>query len=144
VNPSPDDLRRHYDRLSDQALLDIKSEDLTDVARDILQQELETRGLAKPAPKADADVLERVAPQAGEALAVVAEFDNLSEARMAMDALQSASIPAAISEDGMGGYRLSAPASLEEQALALLLTPLSEEELAAQAEAAGNPDDEEE
>ena len=53
MNPSLDDLRRHYDRLSDQALLAIKAEDLTEVAREVVEQELQNRGLAKPAAKAD-------------------------------------------------------------------------------------------
>jgi len=41
----PEDLRRHYESLSDEGLLDINRDDLVDVARGIYDQEIARRGL---------------------------------------------------------------------------------------------------
>jgi len=69
----------------------------------------------------------------------------VDEARMARELLKSAEIPCylrndnpmAVSWTGVGGFRLSVPPEWLEQAREVLETEISEEELAAQAEAAG-------
>ncbi len=44
----PEDLRRHYESLSDEGLLDLNRDDLVDVARGIYDQEIARRGLNGP------------------------------------------------------------------------------------------------
>lgn len=137
-----DDFRRHYESLSDQALLDLKRDDLIETARDLYDQELAARGLTRPVtPDSTADPATAPALDPGTQLVTAAEFDQLGEARLALALLQAAEIPSTITEDHAGGFRLVVPADHEEQAIEILATPLSDEELAAQAEAAGIEED---
>ena len=148
---NPDDLRRHYDRLSDEALLEIPREDLVDLARDILDAELGQRGLARGTPAAQAEAPSETAH--GEMTGVL-EFSEPGETAMARALLESAGIPCQDAKDlrnrgqrimTQGPYFLAVPQDLLEQAREVLAAePISDEELAAQAEAAGLPADEEE
>jgi hypothetical protein len=141
VDVTAEDFRRHYKNLSDEALLEIDPTELVEVARNCHAAEVERRGLdersevvaeASPLPAAE---------DAAEELVCIVEYDYTDEADLARGLLEAAEIPATI-ESKPGVARLMVPGGLAEQALAMLETPLSDEELAAQAEAAGYEDEE--
>ena len=52
---NPEDLRLHYESLSDDGLLDIDPSDLTSLARGIYEQEIVRRGLHRPPPQDQGD-----------------------------------------------------------------------------------------
>lgn len=138
-----EDFRRHFDLLSDAALLDTKREELTEVAQQCLDEELEKRGLHA----AGEEVQEEVEPAADEPspeqeeLVVVATFDDAEEADGAKALLDEAKIPARLVQDAadMEGTQMELLVAANDlfQALDVLGLHLSDEELAAQAEAAG-------
>ena len=138
---SADELRRYYAGLSDTALLELNPDELTPVARACYDEEFSKRGLADeagdeessdaPGPGSDDQ------PHGDEEMVCVAEYDYVDEADLAKGLLEGAEIPAVIDRDA-SMVRLMVPPDLAEQALSLLTTPLSDEELAAQAEAAGD------
>ncbi len=147
MDVSQADFRQHYELLSDEALLEINAEDLVDVARQCLEEEIANRGLHVAA----ADVAEEVAaePVAGEeepGEVMIATFTNGDELNLARGLLQIAEIPSRVDNPlaVMGGMelRLFVPAAFEEHALEVLAAEISEEELAAQAEAAGEQEEE--
>jgi len=139
---SADDFRRHFELLSDETLLATNREDLVAGARPVYDEEVARRGLNSPvvdeAPEA---VPEAVAPEEHEELVVIATYNIPDEANLARGLLQSAEIPYLMQNDyvALGGIelRLLVPAQYEEQALEILQSEISDEELAAQAEAAG-------
>ena len=142
----PEKLRQHYDRLSDDALLEIPRGDLVDLAREIYDSELARRGL-KRVPAAPPAPPEEQFEETGE-LALLTEFDDANETLMARSLLESAGIPCwskgepaakRASIAGLGPHYLLVRRESVDEALELLATPLSDEELAAQAEAAGPP-----
>ena len=139
---SPEDFRRHYQSLSDEALLEIKPDELVAVARSCHEDEVSRRGLVEPPPE---PVPAPEAPDAHtpEERTCIVEYDNPEEADAARGLLESAEILASV-EHEPGVSRLMVPADMANQALQLLIAPLSDEELAAQAEAAGEFEDEEE
>ena len=138
-----EDFRRHFDLLSDEALLDTKREDLTAVAQQCLDEELAKRGLHA----AGEEVLKEAEPAADEPspdqeeLVVVATYDDTEEADGAKALLDEAKIPSRLVKDAtdMEGTQLEllVPATALFKALDALGLHLSDEELAAQAEAAG-------
>ncbi len=143
------DFRQHYELLSDEALLEINAEDLVDVARQCLEEEIANRGLNVAA----ADVPEEVAAESlageeepGEVL--IATFTNGDELNLARGLLQIAEIPSRVDNPlaVMGGMelRLFVPVAFEEHAQEVLAAEISDEELAAQAEAAGEQEEESE
>ena len=108
------------------------------MARTCHAEEVARRGLAEGPPQ-DEDSAESLpaavaAPQ--EELICIVEYDYADEADLAHGLLNAAEIPAVL-ESEPGVVRLMVPATLAEQALRMLAAPLSDEELAAQAEAAG-------
>jgi hypothetical protein len=143
VKVDADDFRRVYESLNDEALLAVKRDELVVVAQQCYDVEVAKRGLAArddaavPAPGS--------AEPAVEELVEVATFADPDDARLARDLLQSAEIPSYLATDAKlpgnmsvpGGFRLSVSPSLLEQAREVLDTRVSDEELAAQAEAAG-------
>lgn len=141
MQTSLDDFRRHFELLSDNALLAINRKELVDMARQCYDVEIARRGLNHP----DADTgeseptVERVSDD--ERLVELAQFTLQDEANLARGLLASAGIPYSMSNEysPLGGIdvRLMVPASYEEQALEVLQSEISDEELAAQAEAAG-------
>lgn len=142
-----EDLRRHYDSLSDSALLEIQKSDLTDVARACYEEECARRGLTggASAAKGSPASAEDVAPAPGvRPLVTIAEGLSFEEARYARELLSAAGIPSDIGNANPGGsfsysvgdLFVQVPEDLAEQAREALETELSEEELAAQAEAA--------
>ena len=139
-----DDFRRVYDSLNDEALLAVKRDELVEVAQQCYDAEVARRGLmardntaAVPAPGS--------AESASPELVEVATFTDADDARLARDLLQSAEIPSYLATDAKlpgnmsapSGFRLSVSPSLLEQAREVLDSQVSDEELAAQAEAAG-------
>jgi len=147
VNVTAEDFRRHYELLSDEALLEVDTGELVELARTCHAEEVARRGLAGHAPEVQgtADAAESGAGP-GEAaedekLVCIVEYDYLDEADLARGLLEAAEIPASL-ESEPGVVRLMVPARFAEQALGMLASPLSDEELAAQAEAAGFEEDE--
>ena len=141
------DFRQHYELLSDEALLEINPEELVDVARQCLEEEIAQRGLNVAADDTPEEIAAEAVPaeeDPGEVL--IATFTSGDELSLARGLLQSAEIPSRVENPlaVMGGMelRLIVPAAFEEHALEVLGAEISDEELAAQAEAAGEDDTE--
>ena len=137
-----DDFRRRYAELSDEALLVLERDDLVDLARDCYDAELAHRGLRRTSSSPPATEVQDL----GE-LVEAARFSSSSEADLARALLESAAIPCYLEHEFAGktlrvsdGFRLLVPVSLLESAREVLETPVSDEELAAQAEAAPAPE----
>jgi len=132
-----DDFRRRYAELSDDALLDLDRDDLVDLARDCYDAELSRRGLRRTSSSPPA----MEAGDHGE-LVEAAIFSSSSEADLARALLESAAIPCYLENEFAGktlrasdGFRLFVPAALLDNAREILNSPVSDEELIAQAEA---------
>ena len=132
-----DDFRRRYAELSDEALLELDRDELVDLARDCYDAELARRGLRRSSsPPPAAEVQDH-----GE-LVEVAIFSSSSEADLARALLESAAIPCYSENEFAGktlrvsdGFRLFVAANLLDNAREILNSPVSDEELIAQAEA---------
>ena len=130
------ELRRHYAELSDDGLLSINRNDLTELAQQYYDAEVRGRGLHNE-PASDV-----VRDADHEALVVVDTFVSAEEAALGRALLRSADIPAYLENEltsmwtGIGGLRLMVPTSVLEAAKEILETRISDDELAAQAEAA--------
>ncbi len=136
MNVTAEELRSHYATLPDGALLEIDASELVPTARECLADEIARRGLRTTEPEsAAADVLP-AEPDETDELVCVAEYDHHEEAEVARELLESEQIPASIENDA-GAVRLMVPVSSAERAFPLLVAPLSDEELEAQAAAAG-------
>ncbi len=147
MDVSQADFRQHYELLSDEALLEINAEDLVDVARQCLEEEIANRGLNVAAAESPEEVAaEPVAGEEEPGEVMIATFTNGDELNLARGLLQIAEIPSRVDNPlaVMGGMelRLFVPAAFEEHALEVLAAEISEEELAAQAEAAGEQEEE--
>jgi hypothetical protein len=157
VDVTAQDFRRHFEALSDEALLAVDPSELVKSARACYDEEIGRRGLTSSTSPTESETSSAAADDTSpktpeEELVCVADFDYMDEAEIAQGLLQSASIPATLlSEQGLSmmsisgaanGVRLMVPSAMADQALAILVTPLSDEELAAQAEAAGEAADE--
>jgi hypothetical protein len=145
VDVGPEDFRRHFGMLSDDALLATRREDLVSSAQECYDEELSRRGLSSEAPVATAeDAGSEPAASSGDEPVSIATFTVAEQANLARGLLQSASIPSHLANEyaGLGGFqlRLMVPAAFMEQALEILGTEISDEELAAQAEAAATPE----
>src|SRR5579862_8493465 len=135
MNVDADALRRHYDALSDEALLDLKPGDLTEVARQCYEAELFHRGLKRAAPKAleDSEPEERqpVSPHLPLKSTAVsaAEFEYPEDARHARDVLEQAGIPCSLGESARNRGRriaLLVPSSFLESAQQRLRAEIDE------------------
>ena len=139
----PADLRRHYASLTDEALLEVERDELVDAAQHIYDDELAERGivLEAPADSAPADA----APQEDWVLA--ASYLTAEEANLAHSMLEGADIPSRLAANntsawtGTGEIRLLVPEKMLIEAETILGAPISDEELAAQAEAEAPPED---
>jgi len=135
-----EDFRRLYASLSDAGLRALKREELVDVARECYDAEVALRGLeaeAGGAVEGDEGVGE-----VGD-LVEVAAFPSGQEANLARTLLDSAAIPCFLESErvALDGARLMVPAAFLAQAREVLQAEISDEELAAQAEAASNEDE---
>jgi hypothetical protein len=132
----PEEFRRRYAELSDEALLSINRQDLTELARTYFDAEIAQRGLDSVSASADPQ------PSPNVDLVPVATFLSVNEAQLGRDLLRAADIPAHLENEltstwtGAGGLRLLVPASSLEQSEQILGAQISDEELIAQAEAA--------
>jgi hypothetical protein len=134
----PEEIRRGYAEMSDEGILALDRDDLTDLAQRYYDQEMTRRGLhpeeKKPAPAPE--------PNSGEELVTIDTYLSIEEADMARTLLQSADIPTFLDSElsmgmsGAGGLRLKVPTSFVKQAEEILETQVSDEDLEAQAEAA--------
>ena len=132
------DLRLHYDSLSDDALLAIDPDELIDAARACLNEEVRKRGLARETTQAGDAAVEEEQSE----LAPVAFYQNWDEATMARSLLRAAGIPAQIADlRPAHDIEVRVPKDLLEDASAVLNSEISEDDLIAQAEAAGQTDD---
>jgi hypothetical protein len=147
LNVDAEDFRRHYSVLSDAALLDLDPDELVEVARQCYEVELAQRGLRRP-KKATAE-----SPPEAE-LVPVGEYTLFQEAELARMILESADIPCrldntydpygqkVLADPAFGRIWLLVPANLVEEARECLASsvpaPISDEELARQAEAAAD------
>jgi hypothetical protein len=145
---SLDDFRRHFELLSDETLLATDREELTEGGRQCYDEEVARRGLnSAPSDEMAMEIAEE-AHQANPAdeLVPIATYLIPDEANLARGLLQSAEIPFHMENElaPLGGFqlRLLVPRAFEEEALAVLESEISEEELAAQAEAAGEMEEE--
>jgi hypothetical protein len=135
----PEDFKRHYALLSDDALLEIDRDELVDAARVWYDAELAERKLAPADGEED---------PAQDHQQLVATFLSLEEANFARGLLQSADIPCSFENEqatpwsGIGELRLMVPASAYDRACEILETEISEDDLIAQAEAEALEDDE--
>ena len=137
-------LKRHVASLSDEALLEVRREDLTEEAQGIYESELTSRGLAWPAAAEEEEDVEAAAA-AGGGLISLGKYDSLEEGRFARDLLRNEGIPAWFAgelavkkgdSDPLAALELLTQAAFLEQAQLLLSSEVSDEELARQAEGA--------
>jgi hypothetical protein len=149
----PEEIKQRYAELSDDGLLSIDRDDLTELAQRYYDAELDDRGLGAEALSAQS--AKQPEPEPGkpdEDMVLVATFLAMHEADLALTLLRSADIPVYLENElssaytGLGGLRLMVPSAFVEQAEEILGAQISEEDLIAQAEAAGSldPPDEEE
>ena len=140
----PEDFKRHYALLSDDALLEIDRDELVEAARPYYDAELAERKLASPDTEESAsspDPSNNTAGQTEDGRQMVATFLSLDEANFARGLLQSADITCSLENEhgaqwaGNGALRLMVPASAYDRACEILETEISEEDLIAQAEA---------
>jgi hypothetical protein len=140
---SLDDFRRHFELLSDEALLSTNREELVEGGRQCYDEEVARRGLnSAPSEEIETEIAaETHQTDPGEELVLIATYLIPDEANLARGLLQSAEIPFRIENElaPLGGFqiRLLVPKAFEEEAVVVLESEISEEELAAQAEAAG-------
>ena len=138
----PEEFRRHYASLSDEALLDIDREELVDVAQQCYDEELAQRGIVFESEAAI--VPEETATH--EEWVLAATYINGEEANLAHAMLESAAIPVRFASNntsswtGTGELRLMVPAAMLEEAEDILASQISDEDLIAQAEAEAAPD----
>jgi hypothetical protein len=140
---SLDDFRRHFELLSDETLLSTNRDELTEGGRQCYDEEVARRGLnSAPSEEIETEIAaETHQTDPGEELVLIATYLIPDEANLARGLLQSAEIPFRIENElaPLGGFqiRLLVPKAFEEEAVVVLESEISEEELAAQAEAAG-------
>jgi len=128
MGASQSDFQEHFARLSDQALMETKREELIPTAKAVYDQELTRRGLTS---LEDDEEGETLSPElsGGEKLVSVVEFESAEDAAQAQAQLKKNGIPAYIA--------VAVPAAFAKQAVSLLDPGVSDEELAALAESAG-------
>jgi hypothetical protein len=138
-----EEFRQHYQSLSDEGLLEIDPDDLTDAARVCFEEEVASRGLQ----------LESVAPPAEptpEEMIEWAPLDvfNDDEMKVVQSLLEAEGVPNSMKPRASENYPPSAagsvlfvPASSLEKARQILAPEISDEELAAEAETYEKPED---
>lgn len=154
MKPDIDQLRTHVSNLSDEALLEVRPEDLVEAAREVYESELAARGLSwnqQPGGE-EAAGSESTADDPSAGLVSIAKFTSVDEARFVRTMLENEGIPAwfigeltphLMTGDPLAGLELMTKPEFVEQAQLVLNTEIDEEELARQAEAAAPPPDEE-
>jgi hypothetical protein len=149
VEVSLDDFRRHFELLSDETLLATNRDELVEGARECYDEEVARRGLYSPPDEpVAAEAITTEESHQAEDLVLIATYIIPDEASLARGLLESAEIPFRLENElaPLGGFqlRLLVPAAFEADALEVLESEISEEELAAQAEAAAMIEEESE
>jgi hypothetical protein len=144
-----DELSRAYRAMPDGELLAMDQGELTDIARKVLEQEMERRGLthcdpSAPPPPVELEVESEHGPWAA---AGIFRFDH--EAEIVKGALESAGIPAEVEEDRgdllwMGStmhtiHRVFVPDSMLDEARGIIESRAAQEEHAAREAADPGP-----
>jgi hypothetical protein len=141
VEVNLDDFRRHFELLSDETLLSTSRDELVEGARVCYDEEVERRGLNATEASETVEETPVAEPVSVEELVAIATYNIPEEASLARGLLESAGIPYRLNNEysPLGGIelRLMVPKVYQDEAVEILETELSEEELAAQAEAAG-------
>jgi hypothetical protein len=138
MDVNADDFRRHFELLSDAALLATRRDDLTEAGRACYDEEVTRRGLDEPAVEVQEEGAQAASEE--EQMVEITTFAFAEEASLARGLLDSAGIPSRIATDyvamGPAEFQLLVPKEFEEQAIEVLEHEISDEDLAAQAEAA--------
>src|SRR5215470_4982636 len=119
-----DDIRRQYAELSDEALLEVDRNDLVEVARTCYDEEVTRRNLKAVGPR----------PDDSDEFVVAATFVSPEDAKAAHRVLAGDGIRTKLAS---GGLTVLVPASLLEDARALLDAQVPEEQLAEAATGGG-------
>ncbi len=133
MEATPEDFQKHFELLSDDALLDTKRDELVDVARECFDEEVSRRGL-HVASRTNARK-----PREDYRYVQIAKFHFRSEFEVAKALLKSENIPA--TQGSRIGRRielelpLMVPIAFAEQALELIRSKVPHEELDAVASA---------
>ena len=131
-----DDLSRSYRAMSDGELLAMDQDELTDMARKCLEQEMERRGLTHRDPSAPPAPVEID----GDTWVSAGMFQYADQARAYLPALEEAEVPAELEEDAeiiwvgsnaLPAVRLLVPASMLEDAMIVIENHARREELLA-------------
>jgi hypothetical protein len=122
MSVAQNDFQKHFASLSDVALLEVQRNDLVEAAKAAYDQEISRRDLAVEAESPESEL------SSGEKLVNVVEFESVEDAAHAQEQLKKNGIPAYIA--------VAVPEAFARQAIKLLDPGVSDEELAALAEAA--------
>jgi hypothetical protein len=145
-----EDYRRHFSNLSDEALLETRREDLVEAARQAFVQEMAERGLNRNDRTSEEFSVKAEAAASESEMVLIDTFASAAEAGLAEALLEASKIPCRVGDTlaaaGLPAYAaegvpLFVPAAYQEQAELILAAQVSDEELAAQAEAAGREDE---
>ncbi len=142
-----EDFRRHFELLSDAALLETNRDELVEMAQQCYDEEVARRGLSAPPEEESAEPeAQPTAEPEGGPMVLLATYIIPEEASFARGLLQSADIPFMMENElaPLGGFQiqLMVPSGYEADAREILESQLTDEELAAQAEAAGEMEEE--
>ncbi len=138
---TPEELARRYHSMSDEELLALDRAELTDIARQCYDREVERRKLAF---RPEEETTRGAAPENVEGRWVCAGlFRSPEEAEAVRDALESAGIPARLEDGdllwlGANSYtsaRVLVPQLMENEAVGLIETQAAEQEFAARSAA---------
>jgi hypothetical protein len=140
MDVSLEDFRKHFELLSDVALLDTDRDELVPAAQQCFDAEVARRGLKTPAPEPEEpEILPSPEPEGGK-LVHIETFIIPEEASLARGLLSSAEIPFMMENElaPLGGFQIQllVPEDYADDAREILQHEITEEELAAQAEAA--------
>jgi len=146
MDVSLEDFRKHFELLSDDALLGTNRDELVEAAQQCYDAEVARRGLQAPeAEPEEPEVLPSPEPEGGK-LVHIETFIIPEEASLARGLLTSAEIPFMMENElaPLGGFQIQllVPEDYADDAREILNHEITEEELAAQAEAAGGFEDE--
>jgi len=125
-----EELKAAYRRMSKEELLALDRGELTDMARQCYDAELEDRGLNREAEPGAGAGSAAEPEEFGEPLVAIHDCGSADEAWGVQSALEAAGIPARIGDDrvrpragaatGLGRFRVAVPASYADQARAVL------------------------
>jgi hypothetical protein len=131
-----DDLARSYRAMSDEELLAMDQDHLTDIARQCLEKEMERRALTHRDPSAPPSPVE----VDGDQWVSAGIFQYIEQARVFLPALEDAGISFEVEEDAdviwvgssaFSAVRILVPASMVEEAQGVIETHANREELLA-------------